>query len=80
MTKEMKAALVAKYDELTADYNRHWQKYNRICSANDTSTVVTAAHIRRKLDEIDHMQYGFCLALEVMGYTISTGSAGTTID
>ena len=80
MTDEIKAALIAKYDELTADYDRHWQKYNRICSRNDTSAVVTAAHIRRKLAEIDHTQYGFAMALEVMGYTISQTDTGTVID
>lgn len=80
MTEEIKAALIAKYDELTTDYDRHWQKYNLVCSANGTSAVITAAQIRSKLKEIDDMQYGFYLALEVMGYTISTGSAGTTIE
>ncbi len=79
MTEEIKKALIAKYDELTADYDRHWQKYNRICSRNDSGAVMTAAQIRRKLNEIDHTQLGFIEALEIMGYTISQTDNGTVI-
>lgn len=79
MTEEIKKALIAKYDEFSADYDRRWQKYNRICSGNDSSTVMTAANIRRKLNEIDCIQYGFMVALEIMGYTISQTDNGTVI-